>query len=1468
MTTKLKSIRAGHRSAVSRILRRFEERSETEDKPEEDELETILDTLKEKQDILKDLDKNILDSVQEEDIEQEILDTDEYKFNLETKIRKIQGEASYTIAGFALTHTNYNKAIELIHERFGQKHKIIQSYMQALLDIPAQKNTLTHLRSYYDRTETYIRGLESLGQAQDSYGSLLVPVILNKMPSEIRKNLTREHGSTDWFLGDLRRSIFKELAILESGNSKETGESPSATATFYTNTKSRKIWPKNNSTNSTQKSHTINCAYCKEPHYSSECTKYTDPNDRMTIVKKERLCFNCLGRHSVADCKSKSNCKKCKRRHHTSLCNKDHDKETASTSSTSSTCTVQTHNAEESETTVLYSSLGRDRPNVLLKTAIAPLNYRGQTIDTNILFDEGAQRSFITRQVADTLDIRPTGREAIALSGFGDTDKNSRVQQLDTATVKLQTIYGDHISVDVLIVPKIAAPLTTYIHTAKTMPYLQHLRLAHAVNKDASFEIGLLIGADQYWNIVEDENIRGEGPTAVRSKLGYLLSGPLKGTHSMNTNASMMNVIVSTKREEFDLEKFWKIETTGTENMDADFKFNREFQDVYEKTSIRYYDNRYFAKLPWKEDHPTLPLNRHIAYRRTVNVVNRLRKDPNMLTKYGEIIAEQQRRGFIEKVDDKIPQDRKVHYIPHHPVKKDSATTPIRIVYDCSCRETPDIPSLNDCLLNIPPNLNDIAAILLRFRLHKYAVTTDIEKAFLNVGLEEKDRDVTRFYWYSNPTDPTGQLVTYRFKSVLFGATCSPFILNAVLLKHLKDNVCTWTERLTNDLYVDNIISSFSEENDLINYYNQTRPLFANAGFNLRSWASNSEILQEFARKDRVVDNDKIIKVLGLKWNAEKDTITFAKKDALGNKNKNVTKRDVLKQTSRIYDPLGILSPITVRNRMFLQELWKNGLDWDQSLSSEFTKQWTEIAQNTEKALETEIPRMYLQGEEDISNSTLHIFTDASAKAYGACAYFVTEKQSSLVMAKSRVAPLKQITIPKLELMGAVIGARLLDYIGKNIHFSTAFLWTDSQIVLQWMNTTKPLNVFTRNRVQEIKKLTEKYQWKYCPTNSNPADLLSRGVDFDKFADSDLWFKGPTWINEENLWPKWNGNETIILTNLEDTENTQTIEDNTDRNSINIAHISGIVDISRFDTYNKLLHVTAYVIRFIENCRTRQRTTSQLAVNEIDRSALMWIKDIQQNRYLDIYVDLERTGKSKHSLFKQLKLYLDEDKLVQAPPLPKDRLREAPPFTVTGVDFTGALKVRNKNGKDSKAYICLFTCASTRAVHLEIVTDLTEEQFILAFRRFSSRKSLPKIMLSDNATSYVASAKEIERLTSSPTLQATLNSQGTEWKFIPKRAPWYGGFWERLIGLTKNCIKKVLGRSYVSLDVLNTTVIEVEAILNDRPLTYISTDPIDEDPLTPSHLLYGRKIVSLPYPSNQHVDDNLVQTNFIQYNAR
>ena len=184
---------------------------------------------------------------------------------------------------------------------------------------------------------------------------------------------------------------------------------------------------------------------------------------------------------------------------------------------------------------------------------------------------------------------------------------------------------------------------------------------------------------------------------------------------------------------------------------------------------------------------------------------------------------------------------------------------------------------------------------------------------------------------------------------------------------------------------------------------------------------------------------------------------------------------------------------------------------------------------------------------------------------------------------------------------------------------------------------------------------------------------------------------------------------------------------------------------------------------------------------------------------------------------------------------------------VTGVDFTGALYVVS-NHQETKAYICLFTCAATRGIHLEVVTDLSTETFLLAFRRFTSRKSLPKILVSDNALTFSCAAAELKELMESIPLKEALAKQGVSWHFIPKRAPWYGGLWERLIGLTKTSLKKVLGRRFITLTTLETLVVEIEAILNDRPLTHVPSEINDLEPLTPAHLLYGRNIVSLPHP--------------------
>lgn len=1447
--------------------------------------------------------------------------SDVQKFNYMKSL--LQGEALQTISGFSMTNINYGKAISLLQERYGQIHTIIHTYMQALLDIQPPLYTLASLRNYYDKTETYVRGLESLGQTDDTYGALLVPVILNKLPAEIRQHLAREHRSTNWTLGNLRKAILDELIIMEAGKLPQKVENPLATATFLTNANSRRklVFKKTDKTE--WKINTKSCAYCHETeHTPVNCTKVTTTNARTEIVKRERLCFNCLGHHKLADCKSKSSCRNCHKRHHTSICSKEENSEESSKPQT-----------KETGKTVLHSSLAHRSSNVVLKTAVANVSSGKQTTEANILLDEGAQRSFITETLADKLDLVTSGDEIVHLSAFGDQQR--QVRHMKSATVHILTDDGENIPLNVLVIPEIAVPLQTHMKSVANLKHLRGLRLAHPVTDDDMFDIEILIGADYYWSIVGDTIIRGQGPTAVESKLGYLLSGPTLSS-ACNTGNSILNVIVAHKEEEINLEKFWEIESLGVGDKSANTDFD-DFQKTYEKTAIYYHDNRYFAKLPWKNEHPPLPMNKAVAFRRTENVIRRLSKEPQLLEKYGEIINEQEKRGFIERVnDDEIKPNSKLHYIPHHPVKKDSATTPIRIVYDCSCKQIPGSASLNDCLLNIPPKINDVTAILLRFRANKYAVSTDIEKAFLNVGLDIEDRDVTRFYWLSNPTDPRSDLTTYRFKSVLFGATCSPFILNAVISKHLNNHPSTFTEKLTKDLYVDNIISSFSSEDELLTYFKLVRGLFADGGFNLRSWASNSQLLQELATTQNVIDKDQIVKILGLRWDTASDTLGFVTREL--ETSSPITKREVLKQSSTIYDPLGLISPITVRSKMLMQQIWEKNFNWDELLPESIVTEWSHIRKDIQETTEIVVPRHYFEQSSDSNKDTvIHVFTDASMKAYGACAYIVANGESSLLMAKNRVAPLKPLTIPRLELMAAVIGSRLLAHIRSNMHITRVVLWSDSQIVLNWLNSKKALKPFIANRVKEILELTEEFPWRYCPSESNPADILSRGISIEKFVNNNLWMRGPDWLTEEDNWPEWNTDEAQIVSTITQQEvMVNTVKATT--NTYTTQGISNIIDVSRFNSFKKLLRVTAYVSRFVANCRTQTRQTGNLNTNDIQNASVTWIQNAQERHYLHIISDLQTGKGNKHNLVKQLKLYFDSDNLIRCdgrihnapleeftkfpillpqkdklthliildahvthlhsglsstvtllrqtywipsirqvtksiihkcvicrklssrpysapdpPPLPIDRLREAPPFTVTGVDFTGALNVRNTDGQTRKVYVCLFTCASTRAVHLELVMDLSEETFLLAFRRFISRKSLPKTMISDNATTYIAAAKQIEKLTRLPSIIEKLNNFGTTWKFIPKRAPWYGGFWERLIGLTKDCIKKVLGRSLVNVELLRTIVTEVETILNDRPLTYVSTDPLDE-PLTPSHLLYGRRITSLPYPANPVVE--------------
>ncbi|XP_006815261.1 uncharacterized protein LOC100378611 [Saccoglossus kowalevskii] len=281
----------------------------------------------------------------------------------------------------------------------------------------------------------------------------------------------------------------------------------------------------------------------------------------------------------------------------------------------------------------------------------------------------------------------------------------------------------------------------------------------------------------------------------------------------------------------------------------------------------------------------------------------------------------------------------------HRSVKKDSKTTPIRIVYDCSCLQSIDAPSLNDCLQTGPALHNDLSAILLRFRLNDIALTSDIEKAFLNIRLKKDDREFTKFLWLSNSSDVESALKVYRFKVVLFGAVCSPFILNTVVKTHLESNASIPpTSNLEGNIYVDNVVSGTTTQAEALDYFNEANSLMKSGGFNLRSWSSNSEKLRAVSANDETLNPDNNVNVLGIRWLVNTDQITYNKKDSARIQDKSViTKRKVVQDTASLYDPLGYLTPVVVGAKLFIQKLWKNNIDWDDPLSDDMHRHWKDV---------------------------------------------------------------------------------------------------------------------------------------------------------------------------------------------------------------------------------------------------------------------------------------------------------------------------------------------------------------------------------------------------------------------------------------------------------------------------------------------------------------------------------------------
>ena len=753
---------------------------------------------------------------------------------------------------------------------------------------------------------------------------------------------------------------------------------------------------------------------------------------------------------------------------------------------------------EVNENTVLsVGSKGNELVNGALLTGEAAVMNNEKMRTTRVFFDQGAQQTFILSALAAALELSPVSKINLTISGFVGSRSVSTYEVVkvvvnmggESHTIKAVVIDNlpDQIRVDGL---------------AKAMKDLRDsgMKLADPhLAEDVISGIGILVGVDHYEAFVRGKQnwkgitlystAAGVMPCGqlperyqekeVSSHISSVLVAELATAHNPITEESLEDTVAK------EVSKLWELESIGIK----DETYTPEESTAYESyhRTVEYHDHQYWVKMPFKLDRPYLPTNYHLARRRLSQTLKKLERDEEHLRLYDDIIKTQLSKGFIEKVPD-AQVNPASHYLPHLAVIKESKTTPIRIVFDCSAKMDKTSNSLNDCLYAGPSLTEKLGKVLLKFRTNPYAFAADISKAFLRVGLQEEDRDYTRFLWPENPFDSQSDLVTYRFRSVLFGASCSPFLLQATLFHHLNKSDSSYAGKLKDSLYVDNVQGTMVSEEELLSFYPSANQTMAEANMPLQEWCTNSPRLQEvISHHDEVKDEPQ--KLLGMCWDVKQDTLAIR---PVNFEVDNLTKRSLLSNLSKIFDPLGLLSPITVRARILMQETWKLNIGWDSILPEGIQKSWREIVNGSDEFSQINFSRETCR--EGIGYD-LHVFCDASSKAYGAVVYVTDGVQTPmLVMSKAKVAPVKSKTLPQLELTALYVGVELQRYVQATlpeILFQTVYVWSDSEVALQWVRNHNCKQVYVRNRVSRIREIGSSCVYQHVRSEQNPADLLT-----------------------------------------------------------------------------------------------------------------------------------------------------------------------------------------------------------------------------------------------------------------------------------------------------------------------------------------------------------------------------------------
>ncbi|XP_075151031.1 uncharacterized protein LOC142225140 [Haematobia irritans] len=997
-----------------------------------------------------------------------------------------------------------------------------------------------------------------------------------------------------------------------------------------------------------------------------------------------------------------------------------------------------------------------------------------------------------------------------------------------------------------------------------------------------------------------------EGPIAVRTRLGWVIYGP-----TGEENEDVVKRVFVAKRHDENIRmeqmmnQYFEVESILVK-LDAKPVVAKSEEKALNilKSTTKYRDGRYECGLLWKSDEMKIfPDSHGSALRRLQQVENKFYRNSEFEGEYRDKKNHLIKQGYARLVspDEENIASPNVFFLPHFAVFNPSKES-LRLVFDAASKVKG--VSLNDRLLPGPDLNQSLMSVLFKFREQPIAVCGDIREMFLQIAIRKEDQNFQRFLYRENRNEPVKQYVMTR---AIFGATCSPTIAQYIKnfnAEKFRNEMPRAVEAIIQRHYVDDYVDCFGSEDEAMRVVHDVIKIHHNAGFTMHKIISNSdEINKQFGNPTITnvnISADKTEKILGMQWSPATDKFVFDLQfkrvtcDILENK-RTPSKREALSLIMSVYDPFGFISDFTIGGKIFMQRLWKCGLEWDEKIPEALCDSWNSWLCGLKKAMAT----------------VAYWRLDVNGKC-----------EVSFVAGKSNCAPNKFMTIPRLELQAAIMAVRLKDAIIKNhsICPHQIWFWTDSSTVIKWLTSEhRRYKQFVANRVAEILETSDEKQWRWVPGEMNPADDGTRLCLM--YNPNGRWKNGPEFRRSIDFWPSSKScpKESCSEEELRIVLSTQ------------CTNIS-IFDVTRFSQYRRLKRCAAWVLRYVNNLNSIRKklpiTRGELSVDEEENAERVLIRLVQQTAYSNEYFRLsQKMPVYPTSTIKALNPYIDEFKNLRcsgridnAPfvsfgtkrpyilpkndpltsllikgyhdrhhhindesviceirlkfwipsirsalkgikaacceckirkckpsqpimgPLPEDRLRAyVRPFSYTGVDYFGPVLVAVRRSQE-KRWVALFTCLTTRAVHIELSTDLSSDACLLCIRNFINRRGVPIQIRSDNGTNFVGINKELgneQNFLDFEKIDRGLRPLGIRWKYNTPSDPSAVGSWERLVQSIKRALYATLKEKTPRPETLYSLLVECENIVNSRPLTHLPVTPEESEPITPNHFLIG-----------------------------